>query len=144
MIWKFPLNLAVLNDMAKNSMSGHLGVRFTEFGPDWLEATMPVNERTKQPMGLLHGGANAVLAEELGSLASHLCVEDPLSQPVVGIELNCSHLRSASSGMVIGRVSPIKLGRRTHIWNIEIRDQEGKLVNVSRLTTMILSGAEGK
>lgn len=124
--------------MAKNSMSGHLGIEFTRSGEDWLEATMPVNEKTKQPMGLLHGGANVVLAEELGSIASYLCLEDISEQSVVGIELSSSHIRSATSGNVTGRVTPIKIGRRTHIWNIEIRNEENKLVNVTRLTTMVI------
>lgn len=138
MIWKYPVNLSVLQEMAKNSMSGHLGIEFTRSGEDWLEATMPVNEKTKQPMGLLHGGANVVLAEELGSIASYLCLEDISEQSVVGIELSSSHIRSATSGNVTGRVTPIKIGRRTHIWNIEIRNEENKLVNVTRLTTMVI------
>lgn len=137
-IWKYPINLTVLNEMTKNTMSGHLGISFTGVGDDWLEATMPVGERTRQPMGLLHGGASAVLAEELGSLASHLCIEDISKYGVVGIELNCSHLRSATQGKVTGRVKPIKIGRRTHVWTIEVFDEEGRQVNVSRLTTMIV------
>lgn len=119
-------------------MSGHLGIEFTAFGDNWLEATIPVSERTKQPMGLFHGGASAVLAEELGSLASTLCLDDHQKETVVGIELNCSHLRSARQGVLTGRVSPIKLGRKTQIWHIEIRDEHEHLINVSRLTTMVI------
>ena len=124
--------------MAKNSMSGHLGIEFTAFGDDWIEATMPVNEKTRQPMGLLHGGANVVLAEELGSIASFLCVEDITGKSVVGIELSSSHLRSARKGIVTGKVTPIKIGRKTHVWNIEIRDEMDKPINVTRLTTMVI------
>lgn len=124
--------------MTKNTMSGHLGIKFTAYGDDWLEASMPVDHRTRQPMGLLHGGASAVLAEELGSLASHLCIDDISKYSVVGIELNCSHLRAAKAGEVVGRVKAVKTGRRTHIWSIEIFDQDGKQINVSRLTTMVV------
>lgn len=139
MIWKYPINVSVLDDMTKHTMSGHLGIKFEAHGPDWLEASMPVDARTRQPAGLLHGGASAVLAEELGSIASMLCLDDHQNQTVVGIELNSSHLRSARDGRVTGRVSPIKTGRTTHIWHIEIRDEKDRLVNVSRLTTMVIS-----
>ena len=142
-IWKYPVNLTVLNEMTKNTMSGHLGITFTAFGEDWLEATMPVDQRTRQPMGLLHGGASAVLAEELGSLASHLCLDDISKSSVVGIELTCSHLRAAKAGEVVGRVKAIRIGRRSHVWHIEIFDQDGKQITVSRLTTMVVEKCSG-
>ena len=138
MIWKYPVNLQVLNDMGKNTMAEHVDLQFTAYGDDWLEATLPVDRRTVQPAGLLNGGASALLAETLGSVASVLCIEDVQEYTVVGIELSCSHLRSARSGRVTGRVTPIKIGRTTHIWHVEVSDEKERLINVSRLTTMVI------
>lgn len=142
MIWRYPVNLQVLNDMGKNTMAEHVDLKFSAYGDDWLEATLPVDHRTVQPAGLLNGGASALLAETLGSVASVLCIEDVQKYTVVGIELSCSHLRSAKHGRVTGRVKPLKIGRTTHIWHVEVSDEQERLVNVSRLTTMVIKRPE--
>jgi len=130
--------LDALNAMGKTNMTGHLGIEFTEVGEDYLVATMPVDHRTKQPMGLLHGGASAALAETMGSVASVLTLKDMSKQGIVGIEINANHLSSAKSGKVVGTVRPIKIGRRLQVWDIQIETEEGKKVCISRLTTMII------
>ncbi|MBP6121116.1 MULTISPECIES: hotdog fold thioesterase [Providencia] len=136
MIWKRQFNLQQLAEMSKTCMLGHLGIEITAFGDDYLEGTMPVDERTKQPFGLLHGGASVVLAESLGSIAGYLCSEG--EQRVVGLEINANHVRAARSGVVKGVCKPIFLGRRQQVWNIEIFNEQGKLCCTSRLTTAVL------
>lgn len=113
-------------------------MEFTEIGDDYLKARMPVDKRTVQPLGLLHGGANVVLAETLGSVASLLCLEDTNKQAPVGVEINANHLRSVSKGFVTGTVRAVKVGRRLHVWNIEIHDEEGRLTCVSRITVAVV------
>lgn len=132
-----PFTLEQLNQMNRGTMGEAIGLEFTAFGDDWLEATMPVDQRTKQPAGLLHGGASVALAETLGSVASVLYI-DPKKQSVVGLEINANHIRSARDGKVTGRVKAIHMGRTTHLWEILITNGEGKLVCVSRLTVMVL------
>lgn len=131
------LSLSQLNAIGEGCMIGHLGIEITEVGPDYLIAKMPVDHRTKQPMGLLHGGANVALAESLGSYASTLIV-DMSKQGVVGLEINANHVRSARDGFVYGKVEPIHVGRRTHVWTISITNEDGKLVSVSRLTIAVI------
>jgi len=138
MIWKVKPDLDRLNQIRHNTAVAHLGIQFSAIGDDWMEATMPVDARTKQPAGILHGGATALLAETLGSVASVLIIDWP-KQQAVGIELNISHLRSASQGVVTGRAAPIRIGRRTHVWDIRVRDEQEKLIAVARLTMAILS-----
>lgn len=138
MIWKSNPNLDALNNVGVSTMVSHLGIEFTEIGEDFLIAKMPVDERTKQPMGLLHGGASVTLAETVGSVASVVIQENPFEKAVVGIEINANHLNSAKSGFVHGKVTPIKIGRRMHVWNIEIVDDQDKKICVSRLTTMLI------
>ena len=118
-----------------------LGIVFTEIGPDYLRATMPVDARTRQPYGLLHGGASVLLAETLGSTAGMLCVEE--GQGVVGIEINANHLRGVREGLVTGTVRPIHVGRSTQVWDIRIEDARGKPVCVSRLTVAVIAMPEG-
>ena len=137
MIWKQKPSLDVLQKMSENTMCSHLGMEFTEIGDDFLVARMPVDQRTKQPAGLLHGGASAALAETLGSIASALCLPDNKRMPV-GIEINANHLKSATSGFVTGKVVPIRVGHSLHVWNIEIHNDKTELVCVSRLTVMIV------
>lgn len=137
-IWKTNPTLEALNDIGKESLPGHLGIEFTEVGDDYIKAKMPVDHRTKQPMGLLHGGASAALSETMGSVAGVLLIEDPSKQSIVGIEINANHLRSARSGYVYATTRPIKIGRRLQVWNTEIHDDQGKLICTSRLTTMII------
>ncbi len=139
MIWKTPPTLHVLNDISKNSMGEHLGIEFTEFGDDFITASMPVDHRTVQPFRILHGGASVALAETLGSVASVLCLSDMSKYQAVGIEINANHLSSAREGSVVyGTVRSIRVGRTMHVWNIEIKNAEGKLVCVSRLTVAIV------
>ena len=118
MIWKKEFNLETLNATDKNLVK-HLGIEFTAFGDDFLEATMPVDERTHQPYGILHGGASVVLAESIGSLAGYLCLEGN-KQITVGQEINANHIRSVKSGVVTGTAKPIHLGRSSQVWGIEI------------------------
>lgn len=138
MIWKNSPTIDGLNNLSTHTINEVLGIEFTEIGEDFIEARMPVDQRTKQPMGLLHGGASVVLAETLGSVASTLLIEDLTRQTAVGVEINANHLRAVKSGYVYGRVSPIKTGRRTHIWQIKLHDESGKLSCISRLTCMII------
>lgn len=118
-------------------MVEHLGITFTEIGPDYLKATMPVDHRTKQPMGLLHGGASVALAETMGSVGATLCI-DLNKQYAVGLEINANHIKSAKSGLVTGTAKPIHLGRGTQVWSIEIKNDKDQLVAISRITLAIL------
>lgn len=138
MIWKQTFSLETLNKLSKNTLVDHLGIQYTHFGDDFLIATMPVDHRTKQPMGLLHGGASAALAETLGSVASALCVDDPTNVSIVGLEINANHLRSVREGFVIGKATAIKIGRKIHVWNIEITNEDNQLICISRLTVAIV------
>lgn len=126
-----------LNLLCPNTMAETLQIRFTEVGDNFLKATMPVANATRQPYGLLHGGASAALAETVGSVASSLCI-DKEKQICVGIEINCNHLRGKRDGMVTAMVEPLHVGATTHVWDIRIRDEAEKLVCVSRLTVAIL------
>lgn len=123
-------------------MIAQLGIVFTEAGDDWLRATMPVDTRTKQPYGLLHGGASVVLAETLGSSAGNLCV-DMTTQMCVGLEINANHLRAAYQDVVIGTARPVHVGRSTHVWDITIDNPAGKRVCVSRLTLAVVARTNG-
>ena len=138
MIWTVKPSVEDLNGMNKNTITSQLGIEFIEIGDDYIKATMPVDHRTKQPMGLLHGGASVVLAETLGSVASVLTLEDMDSQGIVGIEINANHLSSAKSGVVTATVRPIKMGRKLHVWEIQVENEKGKKVCISRLTTMVI------
>ncbi len=139
MIWKTPPTLEIMNNIGKGSMSDHVGIEFVESGDDFLTAKMPVDQRTVQPFRILHGGASVVLAETLGSIASVLCLDDMSKQQAVGVEINANHLSSAREGaFVYGTVRPIRVGRTIHVWNIEIKDERGKLVCVSRLTVAVV------
>jgi len=136
-IWRVTPTPEDLTARGSRSMPGFLGIRFTEVGPDFLRASMPVNERTHQPFGLLHGGASVTLAETIGSVASMQCV-DPERYQCVGQEINANHLRGLASGTVTATARPFHLGSRSHVWHIEIRDESERLVCVSRLTMAIV------
>lgn len=118
-------------------MAEYLGIQWTEIGDSFIKASMPVDHRTKQPYGLLHGGASCVLAETLGSVASAMVI-DHTKFICVGIEINANHIRSARQGVVIGTVTPLHLGTSTHVWDIRIHDEAGKMTCVSRLTVAII------
>lgn len=137
-IWKQEFNLEGLEQIAANTMVSTLGIKFIEVGDDYIKASMPVNENTVQPLRLLHGGASVALAETMGSMASFMCLEDTNTQNSVGLEINANHLRATFEGStVIGTCRPVRLGRTIHVWNIEIHDQNERLVCVSRLTMAI-------
>ncbi len=138
MIWKQAVTLETLNQISQNTLVSHLGIEFIEIGEDYLKARMPVDERTRQPYGLLHGGASASLAETIASVAGLLCLEDVERYSTVGVELNISHMRAATKGYVMAKATPLKLGRRMQFWAIETVDEQGNLISVSRLTQAVV------
>jgi 1,4-dihydroxy-2-naphthoyl-CoA hydrolase len=136
-IWHHQASPEQLMQRSQNTLAEHLGIRVTEVGPDYVRATMPVNSQTHQPQGILHGGASVALAETVGSLAANLCVD--LSKYVcVGQEINANHLRPVASGLVTGTARPFHVGGRSQVWGIEIRDENDKLVCVSRITMAVV------
>jgi 1,4-dihydroxy-2-naphthoyl-CoA hydrolase len=135
-IWRAAATPEELTERGGRSMPGYLGIQITEIGPDYLRATMPVNEHTHQPYGVLHGGASVALAETVGSMASMLCVEPQFM--CLGQDINANHLRSVTSGLVTATARPFHLGSRSHVWHIEIRDERDRLVCVSRLTMAVV------
>ena len=138
MIWlKKDLSIQDLSPIGKGTMTEYIGIEFTEVGEDFIKARMPVDHRTIQPYGLLHGGASAALAETLGSIASAMVVDHGKFY-CVGIEINANHIRSAREGYVTGHVTPLHIGRQTHVWDIKIYNEENKLTCVSRLTVAIM------
>ncbi len=136
MIWKRQATLEQLNRLGEGNMVGLLDIRFETVTDDTLEATMPVDSRTQQPFGLLHGGASVVLAETLGSVAGYLCSEG--EQKVVGLEVNANHIRSARGGRVRGVCKALHVGTRHRVWQIEIFDEQSRLCCSSRLTTAVI------
>jgi 1,4-dihydroxy-2-naphthoyl-CoA hydrolase len=136
-IWKSQPDIDQINLVCLKTAAESLGIRFTEVGPDFLEATMPVDHRTVQPAGLLHGGASVLLAETLGSVASLYCREDESTLPV-GVEINANHIKPARSGYVTGKVQPIHLGRTIHVWEIKIENEKNQLCCISRLTVTLV------
>jgi 1,4-dihydroxy-2-naphthoyl-CoA hydrolase len=143
-IWKDVPSLATANEMSSRSLIGHLGIEFVEVGEDYLIARMPVDEHTRQPIGVLHGGASVALAETLASWAATFTV-DPDHSYCVGMEINANHIRPVPSGWVTGIARPLALGRRTQVWEVKISDEGGKLVCVSRCTMAVMGDpAAGK
>ena len=134
-IWKRDINLKNINDKMKNTLAFHLGIKVTAIEDNLLEGEMLVRDFLKQPYGIVHGGASVVLAETLGSLASNLCIEDNLS--TVGLDINANHIRAVTKGLIIGKTTPIHLGRSTHVWEIKLFN-DYKLTCISRLTMAIL------
>ena len=132
------VSLEQLNERGSGTMGDWLGMEFTEFGPDYLRMMMPVDHRTVQPYGLLHGGASAALAETVGSIGSALII-DPEKQICVGMEINANHIRGVRSGYVHALARPLHIGGTSHVWDIRITDDEHKLVCVSRLTVAVLA-----
>jgi len=139
MIWKKDFKLEDMNPFTENTLVGHLGIEFLEKGEDFLSASMPVDKRTHQPMGILHGGASVVLAETLGSSASFMTLEDGFHS--VGLEIKANHLKSISTGRVIGKAKPVHLGRTTQVWDIDIKNETGDLICISRLTMAVLKSS---
>ena len=136
-IWFRQFTLDEVRKFQHDTMGEHLGIEITDIGADYLEATMPVDNRTMQPDRILHGGASVTLAETLGSVGGSMCVDRERLQ-IVGQEINANHLRPATGGHVTGRAKPIHLGRRSQVWNIEITDERKRLICVSRLTIAII------
>lgn len=136
-IWRNELTPEQFEERARNTLAAHLGIRLTEVGPDYLRASMPVNSHTHQPMGVLHGGASVALAETIGSVAANLCVDSAI-YVCVGQEINANHLRPVASGLVAGTARPFHIGNRTQVWGIEIRDEQDRLVCISRLTMAVV------
>ena len=132
------ITLEQVNQSGKGNMVEYLGIEFTEITPDYICAKMPVDFRTKQPMGLLHGGASVVLAESVGSTASWLSLKNPEKQAAVGVEINANHLKSAREGYVYAKCTALKIGRTIHVWDIKITNEAEELVCVCRLTTAVI------
>jgi 1,4-dihydroxy-2-naphthoyl-CoA hydrolase len=141
-IWKQPIDLARINGWSRGTMMETLDIRFTEAGDDWLRGTMPVDQRTQQPFGLLHGGASVVLAETLGSSAALLTL-DVDREIAVGLDINANHIRGVRSGLVTGTAKAVHLGRTTQVWEIRIEEETGKLVCLSRLTMAVIPSPGG-
>ena len=137
-IWRNATTLEQLQGSTANTLIELLGIRFTEIGPDYLRAAMPVDARTHQPTGVLHGGASVALAETLGSTAANLCV-DRQRELCLGQEINANHLRSVAAGLVTATARPLHRGSRSQVWQIEIRDERERLVCVSRLTMAVVA-----
>jgi len=131
------LRIADLSGLSRNTLAEYIDIQFTELGDDYLKATMPVDHRTHQPYGLLHGGASVALAETLGSICSALVINNE-KFICVGIEINANHIRSVRSGTVTGTCTPVHIGGSTHVWDIRIHDENNKLICISRLTVAIL------
>jgi uncharacterized protein (TIGR00369 family) len=135
-IWKQPVSIAVLTDIHRQTAVEHLGIEFIEVGDDHIRARVPVDTRTRQPYGILHGGVSVVLAETLGSCgAAYACAP---GHRAVGLDINANHLRSQSAGWIVGTARPIHIGRTTHVWQVDLANEHGQLTCVSRITMAIL------
>ncbi len=137
-IWKTPISLEMISKRGENTLMTHLGIEFTDIGEDYLIARMPVDHRTCQPLGIMHGGASCVLAETVGSFAGNFAV-DQNTHYCVGLDINTNHIRSIQEGYVYGTAKPYHLGRSTQVWSIEIRDKENRLISINRLTLSVLA-----
>ncbi|MEP6587199.1 MAG: hotdog fold thioesterase [Polaromonas sp.] len=135
-IWKQPVSVELLTAFSVNTAASHLGIEFLEVGDDFIRARVPVDVRTVQPYGLLHGGVSVVLAETLGSCGAAYCA--PEGHRTVGLDINANHLKGASSGWVTGITRPVHIGRTTQVWAIELRNDAGELTCVSRITMAVL------
>ena len=136
-LWKKPLTLALCTQTSENTAVSHLGIEFVEVGDDFLRARVPVDERTRQPFGILHGGVSVVLAETLGSIGAYYAC--PEGHRGVGLDINANHIRAASSGWVTGTARAVHIGRTTQVWQIDMVNDAGELTCVSRITMAILA-----
>jgi 1,4-dihydroxy-2-naphthoyl-CoA hydrolase len=136
-IWKRAVDPAAFAALHQGTLAAHLGMRITEVGEEHVRGTMPVDERSRQPFGRLHGGASVALAEELGSLAANLCL-DNAREVAVGLDINANHLRAARDGVVTGTARPLHLGRSSQVWEIRIEDEAGRLACIARLTMAVI------
>ena len=135
-IWQKNISLEAVNERGQNTMMSHCGIQITEIGDEHMLATMPVDERTRQPLGIMHGGASCVLAETVGSVAANFAVDD--MHYCVGLSINTSHIRSAKPGTVTGRAIAKHLGRSTQVWQIDIRNEKQQIISSTQLTMMVL------
>jgi uncharacterized protein (TIGR00369 family) len=135
-IWKKPVSVELLTEAHLETAVGHLGIEFLEVGDDYIRARVPVDKRTRQPYGLLHGGVSVVLAETLGSCGA--AYSSPEGHRAVGLDINANHLRSATSGWVTGVTRPVHIGRTTQVWHIDLTNDQGELTCVSRITMAVL------
>ena len=142
-IWFGDATLEGVNALARDTMLDHLGIVFTEIGDDFLRATMPVDRRTLQPYGILHGGASVALAETLGSMAANMCIDRGTSM-CVGLSISANHVKRVSEGTVTGTARPMHLGGRTQVWDIAIEDESGRLISSSRLTMVVLDRVKSR
>jgi len=142
-IWRIETSVEQLRQFSRDTLADTIGIRVTEIGPDFLRATMPVNPRVHQPMGVLHGGASVALAETVGSIAATLCV-DREKYVCLGQEINANHLRPISSGIVTATARPFHIGKRSSVWSIEIRDEQERLVCISRITMAVVDRPVGR
>jgi 1,4-dihydroxy-2-naphthoyl-CoA hydrolase len=138
MIWKQKIDLESLNARGKNTMVEYVGIEITEIGDNYLIAKMPVDHRTNQPLGIMHGGASCVLAESIGSIAANMAVDQTLNY-CVGLSINTSHIRSVREGFVFAKAEPVHLGKTTQVWDIKIQNDAEQVVSVTRLTMAVLS-----
>ena len=138
-VWKQPVSVATLTEIHVGTAVEQLGIEFLEVGDDFISARVPVDHRTRQPYGILHGGVSVVLAETLGSCGAAYAA--PAGHRSVGLDINANHLRSASAGWVTGTARPVHIGRSTHVWQIELVNEAGQLTCVSRITMAILAAA---
>jgi 1,4-dihydroxy-2-naphthoyl-CoA hydrolase len=136
-IWKQPISCDILNRLSRSTANEHLGMEFTEVGDDFITARVPVDHRTIQPYGFIHGGVSVALAETLGSCGAAFSI--PEGYRTVGLDINANHLKSASSGWVTGTARPVHMGRTTHVWAIELKNDAGELTCVSRITMAVLA-----
>ncbi|MBW4935350.1 hotdog fold thioesterase [Marinobacter sp. F4206] len=135
-IWTRTPNLDFLKESSKNTAVAHMGIEYLEVGDDYVKGRMPVDERTVQPFGILHGGASVVLAETLGSMAANCCLKDP-ETVAVGLDINANHLRPVSTGWVYGTAKALHLGSATQVWEIRLENEDGKATCISRLTMAV-------
>ena len=136
-IWTMPINFDLLQERSKNTFVEFIDIKFTEIGDDFLSATMPVNNTTKQPLGFLNGGVSVALAESVASTAANYCVDQSICY-CVGLDINANHLRPATKGLVTAVAKPIHLGNKTQVWEIKISNDENKLVCISRMTMAVV------
>ena len=141
-MWVSPIDLQVLNCAMQNTVIEYLGIVFTKVESASLTATMRVTEKILQPMGIMHGGASCILAETLGSVAANYCVDQKV-KACVGLDININHVRPVTSGTVTAVATPFHLGKTTHVWGIEIRNEEGKIVAIARLTVAVIDAKRG-
>jgi 1,4-dihydroxy-2-naphthoyl-CoA hydrolase len=138
MIWTIPIQVAEINNRCRHTLCDHLGIVFTEVGDDYLIATMPVDQRTIQPMGILHGGASCALAETVGSAAANYCI-DGATKVAVGLDININHIRPVRSGLIAATAKALHLGKTTQVWEIKIYNEAKQLISAARLTMAIIA-----